>query len=93
MMLLGAIAAWSLFAFGALLFAIQLAAHEIGFWLGRRRAERHEGGVNDGVGVLVTGLLGLLAFVMALTLNFASDRFSSTAPARSPKPMRSAPPG
>jgi hypothetical protein len=76
MMLLGAIAAWSLFAFGALLFAIQLAAHEIGFWLGRRRAEQHEGGVNDGVGVLVTGLLGLLAFVLALTLSFASDRFS-----------------
>ena len=32
--------------------------------------------MNEGVGVLVAGLLGLLAFVLALTLSFASDRFS-----------------
>jgi len=36
MMLLGQIAAWSMFAFGALLFAFQLAAHEVWFWIGRR---------------------------------------------------------
>ena len=54
MMLLAAIAAWSLLAFGFLLFVVQLVAHEIGFWIGRRRA----GGGNiasEGVGVLVTG--------------------------------------
>jgi hypothetical protein len=54
MMLLAAIAASSLLAFGFLLFVVQLVAHEIGFWIGRRRA----GGGNiasEGVGVLVTG--------------------------------------
>jgi hypothetical protein len=75
MMLLAAIAAWSLFAFGVLLFVVQLVAHEIGFWIGRRRAG--PGNVtSEGVGIVVTGLLGLLAFVLALTLSFASDRFT-----------------
>ncbi len=31
---------------------------------------------HEGVGVLVGGLLGLLAFVLALTLSFASERFN-----------------
>jgi hypothetical protein len=74
MMLLGHIAAWSLLAFGALLFIVQLVAHEIGFWIGRRRAARSNL-PSDGVGVLVGGVLALLAFVLALTLSFASARF------------------
>jgi hypothetical protein len=74
MMLLAHIAAWSLLAFGALLFIVQLAAHEIGFWIGRRRAARRDA-PSDGVGVLVGGVLALLAFVLALTLSFASARF------------------
>lgn len=74
MMLLARIAAWSLLAFGGLLFVAQLAAHEFGFWIGRRRAADREAS-SEGVGVLVGGLLALLAFVLALTLSFASDRF------------------
>ena len=75
MMLLGQIAAWSFFAFGALLLIAQLAAHEVGFLIGRRQAERNDI-PGEGIGVLVGGLLGLLAFVLALTLSFASERFN-----------------
>ena len=73
MMLLANLAAWSFLAFGALLFIVQLAAHEVGFWIGRRQVTKGEG-PGEGVGVLVGGLLGLLAFVLALTLSFASER-------------------
>src|SRR3954447_26640608 len=75
MMLLAEIAAWSFFAFGGILFVAQLGAHEIGFWIGRRRIVRGEA-PGEGVGVLVGGLLGLLAFVLALTLSFANERFN-----------------
>lgn len=75
MLLLARIAAWSFLAFGGLLFLAQMAAHEIGFWIGRRKARRH-GIRGEGVGILVGGLLGLLAFVLALTLSFANERFN-----------------
>ncbi len=57
------------------MFVAQLAAHEVGYWIGRRQASRRET-PGEGVGVLVGGLLGLLAFVLALTLSFASKRFN-----------------
>jgi len=76
MMLLARIAAWSMYAFGAILFLTQFAAHEIGFLIGRRRTDRRdEPGEREGVGLLVGGVLALLAFVLALTLSFADDRF------------------
>ena len=75
MMLLARLALWSLYAFGGLLFAAQLVAHELGSWLGRRRITQHAG-LKDGTGLLVGSLLGLLAFVLALTLSFADERFS-----------------
>src|SRR5215831_5709190 len=75
MMMLAKIAAWSFLAFGALLLVAQLAAHEVGFLIGRRQAERRDV-PGEGIGVLVGGLLGLLAFVLALTLSFASERFN-----------------
>jgi hypothetical protein len=74
MMVLAQIAAWSIVAFGALLLAALLAAHEVGALIGRRRTSKGAT-PNEGVGVLVGGLLGLLAFVLALTLGFASERF------------------
>ena len=73
--MIAAIAAWSLLAFGALLFALQLGAHEIGYRIGRRRATRREA-PTESVGVVVGGMLGLLAFVLALTLSFANFSFS-----------------
>lgn len=69
-----AIAETSVFAFGLILFIAQLAAHGIGFWLGRRGATRQAN--PEAVGVIVGGMLGLLAFVLALTLSFANSRFS-----------------
>jgi hypothetical protein len=75
MMLLAEIAAWSMIAFGALLFVVQLAAHEIGFLIGRRQAE-HQEAPGESIGAQIGALLGLLAFVLALTLSFSSERFN-----------------
>lgn len=69
-----AIAETSVLAFGLILFIAQLAAHGLGFWLGRREAARQTN--PEAVGVIVGGMLGLLAFVLALTLSFANTRFT-----------------
>ena len=69
------IADWSIVALALLLFAIQWIAYEAGGWLGRRYAARNES-PPEGVGVVVGGLLGLLAFVLALTLSYANNRFA-----------------
>ncbi|HTU54683.1 MAG TPA: hypothetical protein VMF62_11995, partial [Acetobacteraceae bacterium] len=74
MTVLAGIAAWSVFAFSVLLFVVQVVAHEIGYWVGRRRAAREEV-QSEGVGIVVGGMLALLAFVLALTLSFANARF------------------
>lgn len=71
---LAALADFSLVAFAALLLVAQLIAEEIGQWFGRRQRSRMEGHV-EGVGIIVGGMLGLLAFVLALTLSFANTRF------------------
>ena len=73
--LLTTIAAWSLLGFALLLFVVQLCAHELGYQIGRRRAARHAVQA-DNVGVVVGGMLALLAFVLALTLSFANASFS-----------------
>jgi hypothetical protein len=71
-----AIANWSVFAFALLLFVVQMLAHEAGYWFGSRR-KAHGGDVQaEGVGIVVGGMLGLLTFVLALTLSFANSRFS-----------------
>lgn len=69
------LAAWSMLAVGVLLFVAQMGALEIGFWTGRRYA-RGQSEHSEGAGVVVAGLLGLLAFVLALTLSFANNRFA-----------------
>lgn len=71
---LAELADWSELVFAGVLLAGQCLAHEAGVWLGRRNADR-EGIPPEGVGVIVGGMLGLLAFVLALTLSFASNRF------------------
>jgi hypothetical protein len=74
MIILAEILAFSLIAFWLLLFAVQWLAQAIGAWLGRRHAARGAAPA-EGVGVVVGGMLGLLAFVLALTLSFATTRF------------------
>ncbi|MFN9092526.1 MAG: hypothetical protein ACK5V0_13780 [Alphaproteobacteria bacterium] len=72
--ILGEILAFSLLTFWLLLFGAQWLAERLGLWLGRRAAVKG-GAPAEGVGVVVGGMLGLLAFVLALTLSFASTRF------------------
>lgn len=74
MTFLGEVLAFSLLAFWLLLFGVQWLAERLGSWLGRRHASRGAAPA-EGVGVVVGGMLGLLAFVLALTLSFASTRF------------------
>jgi len=74
MNLLGEILAFSLLAFWLVFFLLQWLAQALGSWLGRRHAEGG-GAPAEGVGVVVGGMLGLLAFVLALTLSFATARF------------------
>ena len=68
------IATWGMIPFAAILVVIQVAAKEAGFAAGARLARRKEN-PGEGVGVVVGGMLGLLAFVLALTLSFSSTRF------------------
>jgi hypothetical protein len=75
MTLLADLAEWSLTALALLLFAVQFLAQELGHRIARRQRPNVEGRV-EGVGVIVGGMLGLLAFVLALTLSFANGRFA-----------------
>jgi hypothetical protein len=69
------LAEWSVLAFTALLLVAFFIAYEAGAWVARLSAG-NEGKAPEGVNVIVGGLLALLAFVLALTLNYASARFS-----------------
>lgn len=73
--LLIGVAAWSPAAFGLTLFAMQWLSREVGYWVGRRSVTAY-GKSYEGVGAIVTAILGLLAFVLALTLAFANSRFA-----------------
>ncbi|MFG1294789.1 bestrophin-like domain [Xanthobacter variabilis] len=57
-----------------LVFAVQLAAREVGLWVGNRQ-HRLNPAEQETAGVLVGSMLALLAFVLALTLSFANGRF------------------
>lgn len=74
MVLLAEIAEWSFAGFAVLLLLFQIGAKELGYFYGRRSA-REGGEQAEGVGIIVGGMLGLLGFVLALTLSFANSRF------------------
>jgi uncharacterized membrane protein YjgN (DUF898 family) len=74
MSLLSDLAGWSLLALAIGLLAVQVVAREIGVSLGTRAARTEE--KNEGVSVIVGGILGLLVFVLALTLSTASSRLA-----------------
>ena len=66
---------FSILAFSALLFFGQLSAHEAGYRIGARHRERNSV-QTESVSVVVAGMLGLLAFVLALTLSYSNARFT-----------------
>jgi hypothetical protein len=70
--LIADLAQWSLPAFSLLLFLAQVLAREIGWFFGRRSARTEA--KNEGAGIVVGSILGLLAFVLALTLSAAAAR-------------------
>lgn len=72
-----ALAERSFLAFGLLLLLVQLAFHEVGYRLGFQN-KASAATQSESVGLMVGGILGLLAFVLALTLSFASNRYSDT---------------
>ena len=72
--LLMEVASHGTLAFASVIFVAQMLARELGLWLGRRHAASAKSEI-EGVGVVVGGMLGLLAFVLALTLSFSNARF------------------
>ena len=67
----------SLLLFGALVLLLLYLANETGFQIGRLRGNRRPPGERDlaGIGTITTGMLGLLAFTLGLTINIAQARF------------------
>jgi hypothetical protein len=65
--------------FGLFAFALLALVAELGFRIGRERAQA--AATPDraiaGVSTLTTGMLGLVAFTLALTVNLAQDRFET----------------
>ncbi len=76
MELVADLAARSLLLFSLLLFACQMLAHRLGYALGYRSRAAGRAQAADSVGLVVNSLLALLAFTLALTLSFASSRYS-----------------
>src|SRR6185437_12574993 len=64
-------------AFFILFALISLACYEGGFRLGRWWQEREPGEQEGPTGVLVGSILALLAFLLAVTMSMASDRFDT----------------
>lgn len=65
--------------FGLVVFAVLALSGEIGFRIGRGRARAATSLDRESAGVstLTTGMLGLLAFTLALTIDLAQDRFEA----------------
>lgn len=60
------------------LFAVvSLVCYEVGFRVGRWWQDREPGEQEGPTGVIVGGLLGLMAFLLAVTMSMASDRFDT----------------
>jgi hypothetical protein len=61
----------------ALLLALLLLANEIGYRIGRWRLGQQAEKAESNIGMLTTGMLGLLAFTLGLTISIAEQRFES----------------
>jgi hypothetical protein len=69
----------SLLLFGVLVLGLLYAANESGFHIGRWRGRHRPAHDRDlaGIGTITTGMLGLLAFTLGLTINIAQARFET----------------
>ncbi|MFN8519841.1 MAG: hypothetical protein U0667_10735 [Chloroflexota bacterium] len=56
---------------------ISLVGYELGFRAGRWWQDREPGEQEGPTGIIVGGLLGLMAFVLAVTMGMATDRFDT----------------
>lgn len=72
---LAEIAAWNLFVFMALMALVQVVIYLVGFRQGRQMSQSGKA-VGEGVKIVSAGILGLTAFVLALTLSFSMGRLS-----------------
>jgi hypothetical protein len=59
----------------ALFAIVSLVCYEVGFRVGRWWQDREPGEQEGPTGVIVGGILGLMAFLLAITMGMASDRF------------------
>src|SRR5271156_1095554 len=66
-------------AFALFVFALLALAGEVGFQIGRARgrATASPDSQNAGVSTLTTGMLGFVAFTLAVTIGIAQDRFEA----------------
>jgi len=69
------LAGWSMLGVAAILLIVQLLAHEIGYRVGTA-GKTGVPGQAENVGVVVAGLLGRLALVLAPTLSYSTARFN-----------------
>jgi hypothetical protein len=75
--LMNALAERGMLPLGAFLLALLLLANELGFRVGRWRAAARLESAESNMGMLTTGMLGLLAFTLALTISIAESRYEA----------------
>src|SRR6476469_1194262 len=75
--LMSALAERGMLPLGAFLLALLLLANELGFRVGRWRAAVRLESADSNIGMLPTGMLGLLAFTLALTISIAESRYEA----------------
>jgi hypothetical protein len=63
--------------FVVLLFAFCLGAYEVGFRIGKRRQESGDSGSEGPTGMIVGSILALMAFLLAIAMGMAGDRFDT----------------
>src|SRR5437868_3041517 len=61
----------------ALVLVAMIVAYEVGFRIGAWRERRNPEEKEGPTGTLVGALLGLMAFLLALTMSMAGDRFDT----------------
>jgi hypothetical protein len=74
---LGMVTDRGLIPLGALLLALLLTANELGYRFGRWRASIAPDPAETNIGLLTTGMVGLLAFTLGMTISIAEQRFEA----------------